>query len=102
MSDVERVNNAEKLLPAWFVPRMMRDVWGFGFLLSSGDRVHFERINDVCQAADGTIWIDVTLHVRQPRSNNADGNYILALESDRKKASINAAHIVMAFETETS
>jgi hypothetical protein len=30
------VRQAKKLLPAWFVPRMMEDEWVFGLLLVTG------------------------------------------------------------------
>jgi hypothetical protein len=31
------IERARRLLPAWFVPRMMDDHWSFAFLLGNGD-----------------------------------------------------------------
>lgn len=39
----------------------MSDCWSFAFLMTNGDVVHFEIIESVHRAADGTIWIDVGL-----------------------------------------
>lgn len=91
--DVER---AARLLPAWFIPRMMTDEWNFAFLMVTGDIVHLTHIEKVHLGADG-IWLDVTL------SNCfgllSGGPRHFKAPTDRTFASINARHVVMAFET---
>jgi len=97
------IEAAEKLLPAWFVPRMMSDCWCFGLLLSTGVTVVAERIQAVTQATDGTIWLDVTLRtddkmigVYGPMTGKLQ--YFVAPAAERTDMSINAHHVVAAFE----
>jgi hypothetical protein len=102
MSDNDGYERAARLLPAWFTRRMMGDCRSFAFILTNGDVVHLEAIQDVQQAADGTIWLDVALHQQHhPRLQGAllfPGRQIFAPTS-RTTASINASHVMMAFET---
>jgi DNA-binding XRE family transcriptional regulator len=52
---------ASRLLPAWFIPRMMTDTWSFGLTLVTGLTLAISSILDVQQAADGSIWLDVRM-----------------------------------------
>ena len=101
----DEVEAAQKLLPAWFVQRMMTDEWTFGLLLATGQVLVINRIASVHQAADGSIWLDVEM--REKREDSwlepelgkmpSNLNYLLA-PTERNDASINAAHVVAAFE----
>jgi len=93
------LRRAAKLLPAWFVQRMMTDDWSFAFIMVNGDIVHFTRINHVHLGADG-IWLDVSLCDAIPWQGlkKFSGRQITA-PTKRTDASINARHIMMAFET---
>jgi hypothetical protein len=94
----EHIRNACRLLPAWFVPRMMDDCWSFALLLTTGHTVHITHITDVRMTADG-LWLDVELADRMPlQANPATDRDILAPTS-RTSASIYARHVVMAYET---
>ena len=98
IADTER---AKRLLPAWFVGRMMGDRRNFAFLMATGDMVHFETILDVHKAADGSLWVDVALVDGVPMSNqgcSTKGRHIVT-PVDRQIASINIGHIALAFET---
>ena len=44
---------------------MMFDEWHFGLVLSTGQVLFIERVSDVRQAADGSIWIDVDMHTQE-------------------------------------
>jgi len=94
----DSLKRAKSLLPAWFVPRMMEDVWHFGLLMSDGTLISIETILSVAQAADGSIWLDVRLSEAAPF---AIENYPKLLKSptSRSDASINVCHIMAAFET---
>lgn len=89
-----KVERCRKLLPTWFVPRMMEDTWFFGLLLSTGRVLAIEHINEVHQAADGSLWIDIDM-CGDPV--NAWPSVIHAPTS-RTRASVNVAHIVCALE----
>jgi hypothetical protein len=45
--EFDRVARAERLLPAWFVPRMMTDWWHFGLLLVTGQVIAIRGIREV-------------------------------------------------------
>jgi hypothetical protein len=85
-----------KLLPAWFVPRMRMDCWQFGLLMTTGHTIGISSIVDVHQAADGSLWLDVSM-LTSDYEGIADVPLFLAPTS-RTFASINAAHVVAAFE----
>jgi hypothetical protein len=102
MSDVhEGVDN--ELLPAWFTERMMGEEWLFGLLTVTGDILAVRRINKITQDAAGRLWLDVRMAVY----NEAKGVYdeddpkagrLLLAPTARTDATINAAHVVAAFE----
>lgn len=92
------VEQALRLLPAWFVPRMMGDEWSFAFIMVNGDIVHLTHIEAVHLGADG-IWLDVRLAEHLDWQGPAlEGRHITA-PTTRTMASINARHILMALET---
>jgi hypothetical protein len=97
----EAIARASRLLPAWFVPRMMDDTWSFALLTVSGQAILIDHIEAVHQAADGGLWLDVSLLESGSgweESLCRMGLQIITAPTDRTTASINAAHIVTAFE----
>jgi hypothetical protein len=88
-----RIAVASELLPAWFVPRMMDDVWQFGLMLTSGSTLGISQINRVIKDATGNLWIDATMLV-----DGMGENVLTAPCPERPNISINAWHIVAAFE----
>lgn len=99
------IDAAEKLLPAWFIRRMMTDRWTYGLMLTSGHVMVIDRISSIRQAADGTIWLDVEMQQKkkdlrlEPELREIPSNFKYLLSpTERNLASINAAHIIAAFE----
>lgn len=93
-----KIAQAQSILPAWFVGRMMSAESTYGLMMSHGHVVAITRINEVRTAHDGTIWLDVLL---APQDDYWDGLYdpaIFGAPTARRDASINAAHISAAFE----
>ena len=89
-----RLGRCQQLLPAWFVPRMMDDTWVFGLLLSTGRVLAVEHIDEVHQAADGSLWVDVDM-----REGPVDTwPTVIHAPTSRTRASVNVAHIVCALE----
>jgi hypothetical protein len=84
---------------------MMTDEWTFGLLLATGHVLVIDNISSVHQAADGSIWLDVRMHQKEkdrrlePELGETPSNlnYLLA-PTERNDASINAAHVMAAFE----
>ena len=60
------VVEAKTLLPAWFTERMMMDDWTFGLLMDTGTTLVIGTIHRVHQAADGQLWLDVSLGETAP------------------------------------
>lgn len=87
------IETALKLMPGWFVSRMMTDDWHFGLMMSNGITIGIHTVNRVWQAADQTIWLDVELMTDNPFSTE-----VLIAPTSRTKASINASHVLLAFE----
>jgi len=94
-----QVEEARRLLPAWFVPRMMGEEWVYGLMMASGNVIAVERIDAVRRAADGALWLDVILAPADDYwgGNNYDPS-VFGAPSSRRRASINAAHVAAAFE----
>ena len=63
---IEMAREAIRLLPVWFTERMMTDAWFFGLLLETGHTLCIERIVEVTQGDDGTIWLDVVMMTKPP------------------------------------
>lgn len=97
------LKKAEKLLPAWFVPRMMMDEWFFGLVMTNGDILAVQTIDQVSQAADDTIWLDIYLLTDDYVSMKdlREFRVVTALE-DRQRASVNASHVLYALELANS
>jgi hypothetical protein len=97
----EKIEKARQLLPAWFIPRMMGDSWHFAIVLTSGDALYVEHIDDVCLSPTGTIWLDVTLYT-QKEADRHDWQIwktkLLGAPTSRLSASINAAEILYVVE----
>lgn len=87
-----------KLLPAWFTERMMSDSWSFGLLMITGDVIAIESIRKITQDANGNIWLDAQLLEHEPFVDNVNGHRILISPTSRTGITINAAHVVAAFE----
>jgi len=91
--DLPQVIQARKVLPTWFVDRMMTDTWWFGLMMSNGTVIGIHRILNVDQAADGTIWLTVEL-----LSDTPGDDRVFIAPTSRLTASINASHVVAAYE----
>lgn len=89
--DSPELAHAREILPAWFVDRMMADNWLFGLMMTDGTVIGIQCINRVTQSADGTIWLDVELI-------NHDFDGVFVAPTIRLTASINASHVMAAFE----
>jgi hypothetical protein len=92
---------APKLLPAWFVTRMIDSIGDFAFLLTTGDVVHFVTINAIRQDVSGELWVDVALATKAPDQSGARHGWIwrrAAAGGGDISASIQAAHIFAAVD----
>lgn len=102
MSNVhEGVDN--ELLPAWFTERMMSEEWLFGLLTVSGDIVAVRRINKITKDAAGQLWLDVKLAAYNEAkgvydADNPRSQRLIVAPTERTNATVNAAHVVLAFE----
>jgi hypothetical protein len=83
------------ILPAWFTERMTTDSWYFGRVMSNGDVLAVRTITAIHEARDGSLWIDVRL---QDHRLDHWPDYVVVAPTSRTMASINAAHVVYAFE----
>lgn len=86
------------LLPAWFTFRMMDDTWSFGLLMITGDIIAIECITRITQDASGNLWLDAKLLTTSFFEREIDGRKLLLSPTSRNTVSINAAHVVAAFE----
>ena len=90
-----------RILPAWFVPRMMTDNWFFGFLMVSGITIGVERIEKLHSDSAGNIWLDVIL-LDRTMSNGAvpykSTKSFFVAPTSRTFATINSTHIMAVFE----
>ena len=96
-SDQQQIDNAAKLLPTWFVPRMMQDYWTFGLLLSTGDILAVATINEVSKGENGDVWINAELCEHTPFCK-LGGKEAITSPTERVSISINASHVVAAME----
>jgi hypothetical protein len=92
------LDDAYELLPTWFVPRMMDDVWSFGLLLTTGHVLAVQQLTDVRKAGDGSIWLDVTLCERPPYGAEKWPLKCLVAPTSRLSASVAASQVVCAVE----
>jgi hypothetical protein len=89
---------AEELMPAWFVPRMMGEAWTFGLLMTSGHVLAINGIQRIAMAADGSLWVDVVLCTHRPHCDRFGGVEVTISPTSRAEASINVMQIVAAVE----
>jgi len=97
----EATDRMARLLPAWLTERMLNDVWEFGLLLTTGQLLHIETIHNVCQAADGSLWLDVRLGKKSlAHADYAAAGWppMLHAVCDRDTCSVAVAQIVCAVE----
>ncbi|MBF0401217.1 MAG: hypothetical protein HQL90_10665 [Magnetococcales bacterium] len=98
---LKEVYEEARILPAWFVPRMMTDNWFFGLLMVSGITIGVERIEKLRRDAAGNIWLDVILldrlmsHMAVPYKSTKT---FFVAPTSRTTASINASHVMAVFE----
>lgn len=94
------------MLPAWFTERMIKDAWSFGLLMITGDVIGIEKINALMQDASGNIWLDATMLADAPVADRltgspmqqVNGHPLFTSPTSRTNISINAAHVMAAFE----
>ena len=92
----ERLKHAERLLPTWFVPRMMTDVWAFSVLLHDSTLICIEQIRDVRLGADG-VYLDVILMDAPPPQAPSRFRWLWA-PTTRTRASLANRAVMAAFE----
>ena len=93
----DNMNRCSGLLPAWFIPRMMEDSWYLGLLLVSGDVLAISSITNVSVDANNNLWIDA-LMCEQGINIDCDWYRVLKSPNSRLAISVNASHIIAAFE----
>lgn len=94
-------SRAAEFLPAWYTSRMMSDQWCFGLWMVSGQMI---AITSIKSLSDNGEWMDVELSEASDLPNPFAGNpdVIVAVASDRRRASIQIANIVAATDLWTS
>lgn len=90
------LSERHKHLPAWFAGRMMEDVWTFGVMLSNGVTLVCSTLNQIHQAADGTLWLDFEMATHETYCNTIKNQ--ISSPTERTSVSVNASHIVAVFE----
>ena len=92
--------NESGLLPVWFTSRMMNDEWSFGLLMITGDIIALQSISGVVQDATGNLWIEATLTNAEEFMvpDNVNGHRVFTSPTKRQSITINASHVVAAFE----
>jgi hypothetical protein len=85
-----------KQLPAWFAGRMMEDVWTFGVMLSNGVTLVCSTLNQIHQAADGSLWLDFEMATHKAYCDTIKNQ--ISSPTERTSVSVNANHIVAVFE----
>lgn len=99
--DNDPMYEAQALLPAWFIPRMMTDTWTFGLLLTTGVTLVVETITCVHVDSTGALWLDVTMSDNQFWSDiHKERGFkgMMTAPTSRTTASVRADQIVAAFE----
>jgi hypothetical protein len=98
MSDNNKPDNM--LLPAWFTEQMMTKAWNYGLLTVTGNILAISKINKITRDDTGNLWLDAEMlnyHVRGSVEINVLSKILIA-PTERTRVSINASHIVAAFE----
>ena len=87
------------LLPAWFSSRMSTDEWLFGLHLSDGSLLAITSITKFTQASDATIWVDAEMADASVEiASDHWRRKLITSPTSRTRVSVNAAHIIAAFE----
>ena len=88
-----------ELMP-WWLGRMSHDSWSFGLLMVTNQMICIDRINRIWRDTRGTMWLDVTLLKTAPlAAMKLKWPYPCFLApTSRLDATINADHVVAAFE----
>lgn len=92
---------AAEILPAWYTSRMMSDQWCFGLWTVGGQMI---AITSIKSLSDNGEWMDVELAEASDLPQTFPGNpdVIVAVASDRTRASIKIANVVAATDLWTS
>ena len=93
----ERIGQAGKLLPAWFIPRMMSDHWFFALVCTGGLVLGIETIDAVHQDANGRLWLDVKL-LPADEARRIDLVAVVGAPTSRRTASVAVDHVIYALE----
>ncbi len=93
----DQIDEASGILPAWFVYRMMDDEWHFGLMLSNGTTIGISKILEVSQDAAGDIWLDAEM-LPHGCGDQTSLKILTAPCEERRRVSINARHVMFAFE----
>lgn len=91
----QTIEQAEALLPAWFVRRMMNDTWSFGLCLADGSILAISTILNVTRDATGALWLDVEMQLDEQMHYSIAGR---AAPTTRTTASVAVAHVMFAME----
>lgn len=103
----EQINNnlklARSILPGWFVDRMMTDHWYFGLMMSDGSVITISEIVRVYVDVNGGIWIDAymvddDIDINPAIKTDRQRHYFTAPAPSRTMISLNATHIMAAFD----
>jgi hypothetical protein len=79
---------------------MMGDTWSFGLLLTTGQVLCISTITKITQGADGSLWLDVDMMLNDGWLKDVTAQAITSPTS-RTTASVNAAHVIAAFELDS-
>jgi hypothetical protein len=96
---IDAVGAAMEVLPAWYTGRMMADQWWFGLTTISGTTIAVKTISAI---SDDGKWMDVELLTTDELPEKCSDRFLCAVADDRRKASVQIATIVCAYELLTS
>ena len=98
---ITATGKAAEVLPAWYTSRMMNDDWLFGLLTKAG---HVVLIRKIVAISDDCNWMDIELAETADLPKNIEqyGKPIVAIASDRTRASLRIDSIVAAIELQSS
>jgi len=89
----------QSLWPSWLLRRAYDDVGLFGLLLTSGTILAIQSIDRIYTAADGSIWLDVTLaDALQVSDMVIGGRPVVGATCKRLQASVALNSIMAGYE----
>jgi hypothetical protein len=102
-ADYSHIERMARLLPAWFCKRMAGDNWYFGLVLTTGHMLNIRAIDNVTQAADGSLWLDVEMasfedNAFEELATKRGWPPFLPAPTNRNTCSVAVAQIVCAVE----